>query len=69
MDVVGETGGVTVIDDFGHNPDKIAPPWTPCTPSRAPAGDVPAARLWAAAADEGRLHRHLRQRLGPDDVL
>lgn len=23
MDVVGEAGGVTVIDDFGHNPDKI----------------------------------------------
>ncbi len=24
MDVVGKRGGVTVIDDFGHNPDKIA---------------------------------------------
>lgn len=24
MDVVGEAAGVTVIDDFGHNPDKIA---------------------------------------------
>lgn len=24
MEVVGEAGGVTVIDDFGHNPDKIA---------------------------------------------
>ena len=24
MDRVGEAGGVTVIDDFGHNPDKIA---------------------------------------------
>jgi len=24
MDVVGEAGGVTVIDDFAHNPDKIA---------------------------------------------
>jgi UDP-N-acetylmuramate--alanine ligase len=24
MDVVGTAGGVTVIDDFGHNPDKIA---------------------------------------------
>jgi UDP-N-acetylmuramate--alanine ligase len=23
MDVIGERGGVTVIDDFGHNPDKI----------------------------------------------
>jgi UDP-N-acetylmuramate--alanine ligase len=23
FDRVGETGGVTVIDDFGHNPDKI----------------------------------------------
>ncbi len=24
MDVIGTAGGVTVIDDFGHNPDKIA---------------------------------------------
>jgi UDP-N-acetylmuramate--alanine ligase len=24
FEVVGERGGVTVIDDFGHNPDKIA---------------------------------------------
>ena len=24
FDVVGQAGGVTVIDDFGHNPDKIA---------------------------------------------
>jgi len=24
MDVVGTAGGITVIDDFGHNPDKIA---------------------------------------------
>jgi UDP-N-acetylmuramate--alanine ligase len=24
MDVVGQAGGVTVIDDFAHNPDKIA---------------------------------------------
>jgi UDP-N-acetylmuramate--alanine ligase len=24
MDVVGAANGVTVIDDFGHNPDKIA---------------------------------------------
>ena len=24
MDVVGTAGGVTVIDDFGHNPDKIS---------------------------------------------
>ncbi|MGQ3112472.1 MAG: Mur ligase family protein, partial [Brevundimonas sp.] len=24
MEVVGTTGGVTVIDDFAHNPDKIA---------------------------------------------
>ena len=24
MEVVGTAGGVTVIDDFGHNPDKIA---------------------------------------------
>lgn len=24
MELVGEAGGVTVIDDFGHNPDKIA---------------------------------------------
>ncbi len=24
MDVIGTTNGITVIDDFGHNPDKIA---------------------------------------------
>lgn len=24
FEIVGEAGGVTVIDDFGHNPDKIA---------------------------------------------
>jgi UDP-N-acetylmuramate--alanine ligase len=24
FELVGEAGGVTVIDDFGHNPDKIA---------------------------------------------
>ncbi|MBB5685630.1 glutamate ligase domain-containing protein [Sphingobium boeckii] len=24
LDVIGQAGGVTVIDDFGHNPDKIA---------------------------------------------
>ncbi|MEL7487309.1 MAG: Mur ligase family protein, partial [Pseudomonadota bacterium] len=24
FDVIGDAGGVTVIDDFGHNPDKIA---------------------------------------------
>lgn len=24
FDIVGETNGITVIDDFGHNPDKIA---------------------------------------------
>ena len=24
FDLVGETGGIAVIDDFGHNPDKIA---------------------------------------------
>jgi UDP-N-acetylmuramate--alanine ligase len=24
LEVVGEAGGVTVIDDFAHNPDKIA---------------------------------------------
>ncbi|RZJ94745.1 MAG: UDP-N-acetylmuramate--alanine ligase, partial [Brevundimonas sp.] len=24
LETVGEAGGVTVIDDFGHNPDKIA---------------------------------------------
>jgi UDP-N-acetylmuramate--alanine ligase len=24
FEVVGEAGGVTVVDDFGHNPDKIA---------------------------------------------
>jgi UDP-N-acetylmuramate--alanine ligase len=30
FDVVGSRGGVTVIDDFGHNPDKIAATLATC---------------------------------------
>jgi UDP-N-acetylmuramate--alanine ligase len=30
FDIVGTSGGVTVIDDFGHNPDKIAATLATC---------------------------------------
>ena len=31
LEVVGTANGVTVIDDFAHNPDKISPRSRPCT--------------------------------------
>ena len=53
--------GVTVIDDFAHNPDKIAATLGDAARlSRTAARHVPAARLRTAEADEGRLHRLLR---------
>ncbi|HLL32044.1 MAG TPA: Mur ligase family protein [Allosphingosinicella sp.] len=30
FDIVGSSGGITVIDDFGHNPDKIAATLATC---------------------------------------
>jgi UDP-N-acetylmuramate--alanine ligase len=59
MERIGEGGGVTVIDDFAHNPDKVAaaletlrlvaaPP-----PQGRPGGDP--ARSGAPAGREGRL--------------
>ncbi len=59
FELVGEASGVSVIDDFGHNPDKIA-----ATLAHAPrlprpaAALLPAARLRPAAGDEGRADRH-----------
>ena len=46
---VGTANGVTVIDDFAHNPDKIAATLDDAARLPRPAaGDVPAARLPAA---------------------
>lgn len=70
MDVVGEAGGVTVIDDFGHNPDKIAATLETlhAFPGRLlvmfqPHGYGPL-RLMKDAFIEGFV-----EQLGPDDVL
>ncbi len=53
LETVGTENGVTVIDDFAHNPDKIAASLStlhdfPGTAAR----DVPAARFWSVEADE-----------------
>ena len=70
LEVVGTANGVTVIDDFAHNPDKIAATLATLHDFPGPpAGDVPAARLRPAEADEERVHRLLRRDLSKDDVL
>ena len=52
LETVGTPDGVTVIDDFAHNPDKIdATPGDPSRPARAAADHVPAARLRPADQD------------------
>ena len=70
LDVVGTAGGVTVIDDFAHNPDKIAATLHTLHgfPGRLlvmfqPHGYGPL-RLMGEALAEG-----LAQDLAPDDVL
>ena len=70
LDVVGEAGGVTVIDDFAHNPDKIAATLDTlhAFPGRLlvmfqPHGFGPL-RLMRAAFVETFV-----ERLAPDDVL
>ena len=70
LDVVGTAGGVTVIDDFAHNPDKIAATLDTLHgfPGRLlvmfqPHGYGPL-RLMGAALAEG-----FAAELGPDDVL
>ena len=65
FEMVGEANGVTVIDDFGHNPDKIAATLRTLHAFPGPAAALlPAARLRPAADDEGRADRHLRRRNG-----
>lgn len=32
LEVVGQTGGITVLDDYGHNPAKIAAAWNAVVP-------------------------------------
>lgn len=70
LDVVGTAGGVTVIDDFAHNPDKIAATLATlhAFPGRLlvmfqPHGHGPL-RLMGEA-----LARSLADGLGPDDAL
>ena len=65
LETVGDGGGVTVIDDFAHNPDKIDA--TPRDLARAarPAADlVPAARIWTARQDGRGAGAQLRRRHG-----
>jgi UDP-N-acetylmuramate--alanine ligase len=70
LDVVGEAGGVTVIDDFAHNPDKIAATLATlhAYPGRLlimfqPHGYGPLKLMRTAFADA------FAAGLGPDDVL
>ena len=63
FDIVGRARDILVIDDFAHNPDKIAATLdTLHALSGAPAADVPAARLRTAPPHEGSLGRKLRRR-------
>ena len=70
LDVIGEAGGVTVIDDFAHNPDKIAATLATlhAYPGRLvvmfqPHGYGPLKLMRAAFADA------FVDGLGPDDML
>jgi UDP-N-acetylmuramate--alanine ligase len=70
FDVVGTAGGVTVIDDFGHNPDKIAATLATlhACPGRVlaffqPHGHGPLRQMGAELADA------FAGGLAPDDVL
>jgi UDP-N-acetylmuramate--alanine ligase len=70
LDVVGTAKGVTVIDDFAHNPDKIAATLETlhAFPGRLlimfqPHGYGPLRHMGQALIDE------FANRLGPDDVL
>jgi UDP-N-acetylmuramate--alanine ligase len=65
LETVGEARGVTVIDDFAHNPDKIdATLATLRRASRPLADPVPAARLWPDRQDGRAAGRKLRARNG-----
>ena len=61
FELVGEANGVAVIDDFGHNPDKIAATLDTlhAFPGRAAAA-VPAARLRPAEGHARRADRDVR---------
>lgn len=70
MDVVGQAGGITVIDDFAHNPDKIAATLNTlhAFPGRLllmfqPQGFGPLRLLRA------ELIETFAERMGPEDVL
>jgi UDP-N-acetylmuramate--alanine ligase len=70
LDVVGEAGGVTVIDDFAHNPDKLAATLDTlhAFPGRLllmfqPHGYGPLKLMGKELADT------FVERMGPDDVL
>ena len=74
FDFVGEAGGVAVIDDFGHNPDKIAATLDTLHASREPG----TGRLLILFQPHGygplkqmgvELARTFADRLAPDDVL
>jgi UDP-N-acetylmuramate--alanine ligase len=55
LETVGKVDGVTVIDDFAHNPDKIAALWRLACAARPAADHVPAARL--RPLEDGRAAR------------
>jgi UDP-N-acetylmuramate--alanine ligase len=70
LEVVGEAGGVTVIDDFAHNPDKIAATLATmrAQPGRLlimfqPHGYGPLAKMGEALAES------LADGMAPDDRL
>ena len=71
FDVIGTSpSGITVIDDFGHNPEKCRATLRTLKAHPGPRDRVlPAARLRPAAAD-GRTswRRPSPRELGPDDV-
>ena len=62
LETVGEAAGVTVIDDFAHNPDKIDATLATLRAQPGPPADhVPAARLRPARQDGRRARRELRR--------
>ena len=74
FELVGERGGVRVVDDYGHNPTEIAAPlrgrarWHRAPPHRRlpaarPRADAPASRrARRSARARGRGDRHRRDR-------
>ncbi len=63
LEVVGTAKDITVIDDFGHNPDKIAATLATLHHfPRPPARDVATARLWPHPPDERPADRDVRAR-------